>query len=245
MTDAPLPSAGELEPDKNQPDLDQFKSVEREMTGFERATLRWAKIAVLLSGLAALFICGQWYEMHTGGQDTRILAEAAKKQADKAETISASLERAVVAMQDANEQGRASLQSAIVNSHVDQRAWLSVGFSSPTGNFAVGKVFDTRITLKNQGKLQLSTCERLRSVSHSTLKMEPAGIRASVTIRKTLFLPEISFLGSKIMLTSSRWLPKPTSRCSTTRSSEFITTAELNTTTYLALIIGKIFASFS
>jgi hypothetical protein len=58
------------------------------MTGFEKATLRWGKIAVLLSGLAAVFVCAQWYEMHVGGQDTHALAVAAGQQAAAANTQS-------------------------------------------------------------------------------------------------------------------------------------------------------------
>ena len=52
------------------------------MSGFEKSTLRWAKVAVLMSFLAAVFVCAQWYEMHTGGVDTHNLAVAAKNQAD-------------------------------------------------------------------------------------------------------------------------------------------------------------------
>jgi hypothetical protein len=53
-----------------------------QMTSFEKATLRWSIVAVILSLLAAFFVSGQWYEMHTSGVDTHKLAEAAKKQAD-------------------------------------------------------------------------------------------------------------------------------------------------------------------
>ena len=59
----------------------QLPEVEKQMSGFEKATLRWAKVAVILSALAALFVCAQWYEMHTGGADTHDLAIAAKDQA--------------------------------------------------------------------------------------------------------------------------------------------------------------------
>jgi hypothetical protein len=56
--------------------------VEREMTGFERATLQWAKVAVGMSAVAAFFVCLQWWEMHTGGADTHALAMAAKTQTE-------------------------------------------------------------------------------------------------------------------------------------------------------------------
>lgn len=65
---------------------EQFREVKKEMTGFERATLRWAKTAALLSALAAIFICAQWWEMHQGGIDTHTLAEQAKISAGAAKS---------------------------------------------------------------------------------------------------------------------------------------------------------------
>jgi hypothetical protein len=47
------------------------------MTGFEKSTLTWARTAVIMSGLAAIFVCAQWYEMHESGTDTHNLALAA------------------------------------------------------------------------------------------------------------------------------------------------------------------------
>src|SRR2546425_12981878 len=46
----------------------QLADVEQLTTGFEKATLRWARIAVVMSGLAALFVCAQWYEMRRQSQ---------------------------------------------------------------------------------------------------------------------------------------------------------------------------------
>jgi cell division protein FtsL len=62
----------------------QLQAVEKQTSSFEKATLRWAKLAVFMSAIAALFVCLQWYEMHSGGQDTHDLAAAAGKQADAA-----------------------------------------------------------------------------------------------------------------------------------------------------------------
>jgi len=73
---------------KTQPETtDQLRKVEPEMTGFERGTLLWAKVAVIMSGLAALFVCLQWWEMHQGGIDTHTLAVATKTQADIARRV--------------------------------------------------------------------------------------------------------------------------------------------------------------
>ncbi len=63
---------------------EQLTEVEEQMTGFEKSTLRWAKTAVIMSGLAALFVCGQWWEMHKGSTDTHNLAAAAGSQATAA-----------------------------------------------------------------------------------------------------------------------------------------------------------------
>ncbi len=70
-----------ISPVTTEPAAQQLASVEREMTGFEKATLRWAKVAVLMSGLAALFVCAQWREMHVSGIDTHALAQQAISQA--------------------------------------------------------------------------------------------------------------------------------------------------------------------
>ena len=51
-----------------------------QMSGFEKATLRWARAAVIMSLLAAVFVCAQWWEMHEGGIDTHKLADAAVTQ---------------------------------------------------------------------------------------------------------------------------------------------------------------------
>lgn len=65
----------------------QLKEVEKEMTGFEKSTLRWARTAVIMSGLAAAFVCLQWVEMCKGGNDTHELATQAKNQADRTKEV--------------------------------------------------------------------------------------------------------------------------------------------------------------
>jgi len=64
---------------------EQLQDVQREMTGFERSTVRLAQIALGISILAAIFVCLQWWEMHEGGIDTHSLAEAADIQAKAAD----------------------------------------------------------------------------------------------------------------------------------------------------------------
>ena len=59
----------------------QLAEVQKELSGFEKSTLRWARTAVILSAFAALFVCAQWWEMRKGGNDTHNLATAAGNQA--------------------------------------------------------------------------------------------------------------------------------------------------------------------
>src|SRR2546428_2451730 len=63
----------------------QFQKVEQEMGSYERATLRWARTAVIASLATGIFIALQWREMRNGGSDTHALAEAAKVQSEEAE----------------------------------------------------------------------------------------------------------------------------------------------------------------
>jgi hypothetical protein len=55
--------------------------VEKQMSGFERATLRWARASFFIVFATAVFIGLQWREMYIGGQDTHNLAVAAANQA--------------------------------------------------------------------------------------------------------------------------------------------------------------------
>jgi hypothetical protein len=54
----------------------------------------------------------QLYEIHEGAKDTHTLAEAAKKQAEKAETISDSIQKAVIAMDKSAEAARSSANTS-------------------------------------------------------------------------------------------------------------------------------------
>lgn len=110
----------------------QLQKVEQQMSGFERATLSWAKAAVIISCIAAVFVCAQWWEMHAGGKDTNALAEAAKKQAEKADTISESMKQAVqqlTATATATQKQVGAAQDSVKaiqrQMRQDQRAWLT------------------------------------------------------------------------------------------------------------------------
>jgi cell division protein FtsL len=151
----------------------QPANVEKEMTGFEKATVRWAKIAVLLSGLAAIFVCAQWYEMHEGGTDTHTLAEAAKTQSEKMSNMADAADKirdaaqnmvtqeqriadnAQKAMDASNRQSKAALDASIGASRLDQRAWVGVVDAATEGGKVEGDGFgftSISIVIRNSGK---------------------------------------------------------------------------------------------
>lgn len=67
----------------------QLNAVEQQMSAFERSTLKWARAAVIVSGLAFAVVCAQWWEMHTGSTDTHNLAVAARNQATWTQRLAA------------------------------------------------------------------------------------------------------------------------------------------------------------
>lgn len=157
---------------------EQLANVEEKMTGFERATLRWAKVAVLMSGLAAIFVSAQWYEMHTGARDTHDLAIAAKAQAEKAETISDSIQRAVTAMETGNRQAKegidrtlaqskSALDASLTTSRLDQRAWVGWKYIHVDA-LEVGKTVVVDVALVNSGKTLARTVK-----GYSVLALAP------------------------------------------------------------------------
>jgi hypothetical protein len=122
------------------------------MTNLWHKTKHWIKQPSLTDWIIALFTIVlavtsiyQWIEIKAGGVDTHTLAEAAKKQADKAETISASLQQAVKDIETSNaqakhsleqtlRQGKTALDASIAASRSDQRAYVTIG--RPDGTVA-------------------------------------------------------------------------------------------------------------
>ena len=119
----------------------QLQAVEKQMSSFEKATLKWAKLAVGMSFLAAMFVCLQWYEMHQGGVDTHELAVAAKDQAAAAKSQAEETKKettnthdlAVAAKKQADETGRvvATTRDTL---NISQQAYVTVG--KPDGTVA-------------------------------------------------------------------------------------------------------------
>jgi hypothetical protein len=137
------PDAGLPPPDVAKPDdpptaspatAEQLTEVEEQMSGFEKSTLRWAKTAVIMSGLAAIFVCAQWWEMHKGGIDTKNLATAAGTQAAAASGFAKSASeidtKIGLVEWDFSRMARNSeeaIRATQESMRLDQRAWLGFG----------------------------------------------------------------------------------------------------------------------
>jgi len=132
------------------------------MTIFEVWVVILTAVAILVAGATGVVLWLTLIEIRNGGTDTHTLAEAAKKQADKAETISSSTQQAAAAMDTSNSQAKdalgktlrqskAALDSTIAASRLDQRAWIGSGdlaLDSPE----VGSVAHAHVTWLNTGK---------------------------------------------------------------------------------------------
>jgi hypothetical protein len=102
--------------------------MDKEMNSFERATIRWARLAAIMAGVAAIFVCAQWYEMHTSGTDTHDLAVAAGKQADSAKIQSENTSKlADAAVKQAN---ASTAQVGKLQAGVDETARLAAAAAS-------------------------------------------------------------------------------------------------------------------
>jgi hypothetical protein len=179
---------GEIKPKPDAPKAaspapaQQVANIEREMTSFERSTLRWAKTAVVMSGLAAIFVCLQWWEMHTSGTDTHNLAAASGNQAtwtqhladstktqadrtkdladrmkDQADRTKDLAEQAKIQAQEAKiaaDAARSAAQTANEGLHVAQRAYLAV--NDPQFDFASGNV---TFSIENLGRIPSGTVD--------------------------------------------------------------------------------------
>lgn len=148
----------------------QLTEVGEKMTGFERATLRWAKVAVAMSFLAVIFVCAQWYEMHEGGKDTHTLAQSANTQAAKMDSMSdaaTKIQQAADGMfaqekrladdtekslKASNAESEKVLNASIAASQLDQRAWVSIIGEKLSKEPAANEELSITYTLYNSGK---------------------------------------------------------------------------------------------
>ena len=115
---------------------------------------------VSLTAVIAVTSYLQWKEIHAGGEDTHKLAEAAKAQAEKAETISNSMQQAVRQLTDsagaAQKQAKAAQDgvSAIrAQMQQDQRPLLKIIPSFDVGKASrVGDPVEGTVSIQNIGK---------------------------------------------------------------------------------------------
>lgn len=159
-----------INPSPTQPaTADQLQNAQKEMTGFERATLRWAKLAFFAAAVAAIFIGFQWHEMRSGSKDTHDLAVAAKTQADSTKAVAEHALAQVEATDKLHQefkrtadiadnalkintmQSQAALKQGIAISRLEQRAWVSVP-SIPNTKPQIGQILNIPIRVKNTGK---------------------------------------------------------------------------------------------
>ncbi len=190
----------------------QLTSVEKQMSGFEKSTLRWAKVAVLMSFLAAVFVCAQWYEMHMGGADTHDLAVTAKDQAaaaksqveemkkqgtDTHELAVAAKNQADAAKRQAEETSRvAEITRDTLN--ISQQAYVTVG--RPDGTVAEivippdpGAKAAILVYFQNTGHMPAKFNWGNSSPIIATLPTEPTAIREPYEERWTQFVTDNVF----------------------------------------------------
>ncbi|MBZ5643762.1 MAG: hypothetical protein LAO19_13450 [Acidobacteriia bacterium] len=162
----------------------EFQKVEKELGSYERSTLRWTVVIVLINLITCLFLGLQWHEIKSSSSDTHTLAEQAKKQAEKmsnmsdaADKIRQAAENMVIqdqriadnaqnALDASNGQSKATLEASIEASKLDQRAWITVEVEEKTGNFAV--------FMRNTGKTPAINVTEVTGFSGGTGMAPPA-----------------------------------------------------------------------
>jgi len=153
----------------------QFQEVEERMTAFERSTVRWTRVAVGVSSLAAIFICLQWREMHTGSTDTHNLAVAAGNQATWTQNLATNMQTQADRTKDLADQMKALAdntqkvadqsarqantafkiaQTGQQQLEASQRPWLAVDLTVPNGiqSQANGVLVGFAVRVRNIGK---------------------------------------------------------------------------------------------
>jgi hypothetical protein len=142
----------------NPPATDQKESpVDRAARLTATATV-WIAIFTVVMGLVAI---GTLYEIIEGGTDTHTLAEAAKKQAEKADTIATSIAQAVTQLtasattaQQQVQAARNSVESIQRQTFQTERPWIAIDIV-PASEFTYdetrGAIITLKFTLTNDG----------------------------------------------------------------------------------------------
>jgi hypothetical protein len=104
----------------------RLKSAEKWMIVFTGIIAFLALFQVVAGLLQWGAMKDQLAEMRTGSGDTRILADAAKRQADKAEAISGNVQRSADQMERIAENTEKALKTSVVASRLEERAWVEI-----------------------------------------------------------------------------------------------------------------------
>jgi hypothetical protein len=126
-------------------------------------------------------------EIRSGSKDTHTLAEAAKRQADKAEIISTNVQRAADQMErSANQaeitagqsavQSKTALEATIAQNQLDQRAWVGVKGVSLTP-LAIEKPVTAEVTLVNTGKTHAQAAAISLHMNSETKRVTQLSVR--------------------------------------------------------------------
>lgn len=151
------------------------------MSGFERSTLNWARTAVIMSAIAALFVCLQWIVMRqtlgemqrSGNIATHQLWQAIGNMNWMARVADGSLHQAQDEMEFTKWQSAASLKATIEQNRLDQRAWLGVK-DTTLRSFKVGTPIEVQVSIMNSGKTPaFRILEGVRGGSFSSVKWSP------------------------------------------------------------------------
>ncbi|HET9400629.1 MAG TPA: hypothetical protein VFO34_06735 [Candidatus Acidoferrales bacterium] len=182
------------------------------------------KFIVIFAGVSAFatlaysgFAGWQLIEIRRGSKDTHELAEAAKRQAEKAEAISNSADKAAEAMRTNNSQSKDALEKTLAQSKAaldasiksfrnDQRAWVSVLDTRLDREPVIAQELIVRYALANTGKtpamhvgvktgIFLSAGEPIKSDWENDKLTNPNGVLFPASINRS---GSISLDGGKI-----------------------------------------------
>ncbi len=208
------------------------QEVQSEVKGIEDRVKRaelwmiWLTAAIAFSGICGVAVgFMQWHEIRAGSTDTHTLAEAAKKQANKMETMSSAANKIRQAAEDmvaqdkriadkakdaldaSNKQSRAALDASIATSRLDQRAWI--GMVRVDVVPALPFKADTETTIYTViGNTGRSPCIRTKMVLHWNLLNPNEPLKAPVQTTPTAI--SVLFPNSSVVLVTNKvTFPQP------------------------------------
>lgn len=168
----------------NESDLQKTeRSMEERMSAFERSMIRLTRAGVAVAIVTGIIFLGQFYEMYRGSVDTHTLAQAAKSEADKTETISTSIANAVITLGNIYSNSVKSLDIARAEFQTAERPWVGVTHvDKPT--VIPGRPAVFTVTVENVGKtpafisssLIAAVVQPATKPFHPTFRSTPPGL---------------------------------------------------------------------